>query len=66
MDPGKSTTLVAYLTSLSGGVTALTVNQWIAIGHLVIAVLTFSVNLIYKRRKARMEKQALAQREGTR
>lgn len=50
MDKTESLTAASYIASLSGMVTSLTLNETIALSHLLLAVGTFCLNWAYKRR----------------
>ncbi|WP_142847090.1 HP1 family phage holin [Telmatospirillum sp. J64-1] len=54
----KTPTITAYATSLgtAAGAASLTVNEWVAICGLGLAVATFAVNAVYKHLHYRLEK----------
>lgn len=44
----RNPTITAYASSLGLSAVSLTVNELVALGGLVLAILTFVVNLVYK------------------
>tara|TARA_R110000751_G_scaffold52823_1_gene114829 strand:- start:484 stop:693 length:210 start_codon:yes stop_codon:yes gene_type:complete len=49
-----TTSVVSYLTSVTGFVASLSISEKVALGHLAIAICTFLINWIYKRRHFRL------------
>ena len=63
----KATTAAAYTTStatfLAG---SMSLNEWLALGGFVLAVITFAINLHYQRKRDRREENAWTLQYGER
>jgi hypothetical protein len=53
----KSTVATAYWASLITTVNGLSINEWVAIGGLMIGVATFLTNLWFKREHLKIARQ---------
>jgi hypothetical protein len=57
MAPDKISTGISYAASAVTTVAGLTINEWVAIGGLLIGVGTFLTNVWYRRQQLKLQRE---------
>ncbi|MBT11848.1 MAG: hypothetical protein CMI02_07425 [Oceanospirillaceae bacterium] len=57
MAPDKASTAASYTASAVTTLAGLTINEWVAIGGLLIGVATFLTNLWYRREQLKIQRE---------
>jgi hypothetical protein len=58
MAPDKVSTAASYTASVVTTVAGLTINEWVAIGGLMIGLCTFLTNVWYRRQQLKIQREA--------
>lgn len=57
MTPDKVSTAVSYTASAVTTVAGLSINEWVAIGGLLIGVATFATNVWFRREQIKIQRE---------
>ncbi|WP_414617121.1 phage holin [Zhongshania sp.] len=57
MAPDKASTVVSYTASAVTTVAGLSINEWVAIGGLLIGVATFATNVWFRREQIKIQRE---------